>query len=177
MDHVSWSFGLFSKPPLGRRPNTKPRDHDTPKAHNRWFILFYHAWGLTWIDIYWNSIWLRARSHTTSHYTWGVRDHTAWFWRCVGTAFGHLFLWTLTISWSRLLARVWSSPRWILLGSLRTLFWHSILALASRAFLRAPGDSLKKLALLWIRYFMLPVWLLQITSVWWTIVKCFVGPN
>jgi hypothetical protein len=46
-DHVSWSFGLFSKSPLGGRPNTKPLgDHDTTNAHNRWFIiLFYHGWG------------------------------------------------------------------------------------------------------------------------------------
>jgi hypothetical protein len=34
-------------------------------------IIFYHAWGPTWIEIHWNSIWLRARSHTASHYTWG----------------------------------------------------------------------------------------------------------
>jgi hypothetical protein len=24
-----------------------------------------------WIEIHWNSIWLRAQSHMTSHYTWG----------------------------------------------------------------------------------------------------------
>ena len=23
---------------------TNLRDHDTPKTHNRWFIIFYHAW-------------------------------------------------------------------------------------------------------------------------------------
>jgi hypothetical protein len=34
----------FPKPPLGGRPNTKPGDHLTPNSHNRWFILFYHAW-------------------------------------------------------------------------------------------------------------------------------------
>ena len=33
MDHVSWSLGLFQKPPLGGRLNTKPRDHGTPDAH------------------------------------------------------------------------------------------------------------------------------------------------
>ena len=35
--------------------------------------------------IHWNSIWLRARSRTTSHYT-GLRardDTTTWRWRCV----------------------------------------------------------------------------------------------
>ena len=61
----------FQKPPLGGRPNTKPGDHGTPNAHNRWFILFYHVWGPAWIEIHWNSIWLRVRSHMTSHYTWG----------------------------------------------------------------------------------------------------------
>ena len=25
-----------------------------------------------WIEIHWNSIWLRTRSHMTSHYTWGT---------------------------------------------------------------------------------------------------------
>jgi hypothetical protein len=60
----------FSKPPLGGRPYTKPGDHGTPNAHNHWFILFYHVWGHAWIDIHWNSIWLRARPHMASHYTW-----------------------------------------------------------------------------------------------------------
>ena len=31
----------------------------------------YHVWGPAWKEVHWNSIWLRARSHTTSHYTWG----------------------------------------------------------------------------------------------------------
>ena len=41
-----------------------------------------------------------------------VRDHTPWFWRCVGTtAFGHFLFRALTISWSWLLAcEVWSGP-------------------------------------------------------------------
>ena len=82
----------FQKPPLGGRPNTKPGDHGTPNAHNRWFILFYHVWGPAWIDIHWNSIWLRAWSHMTSHYTWGSVTTPTWCWRCVGTAFGHFLL-------------------------------------------------------------------------------------
>ena len=99
----------FQKPPLGSRPNTKPGDHGTPNAHNHWFILFYHVWGSAWIEIHWNSIWLKARSHMASHYTWGsvttLHD--------VGGVLGrHLdtFFWALTISWSRLLTRVWSGP-------------------------------------------------------------------
>ena len=99
----------FQTPPLGGRPNTKPGDHSTPNAHNRWFILFYHVWGPAWIEIHWNSIWLRARSHMTSHYIWGsvTTLHN------VGGVLGwHLdtFFWALTISWSHVLAHVWSGP-------------------------------------------------------------------
>ena len=62
-----------------------------------------------WIDIHWNSIWLRALSHMTSHYTW----------RSVTTLHGFggvlrwpldTFFWALRTSWSWLLARVWSGP-------------------------------------------------------------------
>ena len=59
----------FQKPLLGGRSNTKPGDHGTSNAHNRWFIVFYHVWGPAWIDIHGNSIWLRAWSHMTSHTT------------------------------------------------------------------------------------------------------------
>jgi hypothetical protein len=92
MDHVSWSLGLFSKPPLGGRPNTKPGDCGTPNAHNCWFILFYHMGGPTWIGICWNSISLRAWSHVTSHYAWGSMTTLHDFWRCFGTDFGHFLL-------------------------------------------------------------------------------------
>ena len=61
----------FQKPLLGDRPDTKLGDHGIPNAHNRCFILFYHVRGPTWIEIHWNGIWLRVRSHMTSHYTWG----------------------------------------------------------------------------------------------------------
>jgi hypothetical protein len=45
MDHVSWSLGLFSKPPLGKKPSTKLRDHGTPNTHKHYFIPIYHARG------------------------------------------------------------------------------------------------------------------------------------
>ena len=61
----------FPKPPLGGRPNTTPEDHGTPNAHSRWFLLFHHVWRPEWIEIHWNSIWLRPQSHTTSQYTQG----------------------------------------------------------------------------------------------------------
>jgi hypothetical protein len=113
MDHVSWLLGLFSKTISWRWPNTKPGYHGTPNAHNCWFILLYHMWKPAWIEIHWNSIWLREVTYDfTLHLR--VRDHTTWFWRCVGTAFGHFSFWALTISWSRLLACVWSDPlRWL----------------------------------------------------------------
>ena len=34
MDHISWSLGLFLKPLLGGRPNTKLGDHGTLYAYN-----------------------------------------------------------------------------------------------------------------------------------------------
>ena len=63
-------LNYFQNPPLGGRPNTKLRDHGTPNVYNRWFSLFYHVWGHVWTYVHWNSIWLRARPHMTSHYTW-----------------------------------------------------------------------------------------------------------
>jgi hypothetical protein len=97
---------------LGGRSNTKPGDHGTLNAHNRWFILFYHVWGPTWMKIHRNSIWLRARSHMASHYTWGPVTTLHDFGGVLGRPLD-TFLWALTISWSRLLARVWSGPKLI----------------------------------------------------------------
>ena len=69
-----------------------PGDHGTPNAHNRWFILFDHVWGPSWIEIHWNSIWLRIRSHMASHYTWGSATTRHDFGGVLGTAFGHFLL-------------------------------------------------------------------------------------
>jgi hypothetical protein len=89
MDHVSWSLGLFRKSLLGGRPNTKPGDHGTPNAHNRWFTLFHHVRGLARIKILWNSVWLRTRSHMISHYTRGSVTTLHDFG---GMVFGHFLL-------------------------------------------------------------------------------------
>ena len=97
------------KPPLGGRPTTKPGDHGTPNTYNHWFLLFYRVWGPAWIDIHWNSIWLRARSHMTSHYTWGSVTTLHEFGGVVGRPLD-TFFWALTISRSWLLARVWRGP-------------------------------------------------------------------
>ena len=101
----------FQKPPLGGRPNKKPGDHGTPNAHDRWFVLYYHVWRPTWIKIHWNSIWLRAshiRLHTTLEHPWPhyMISEVCWDGGLLDT-----FFWALTISWSQLLARVWSGPK------------------------------------------------------------------
>jgi hypothetical protein len=41
MDYVSWSLGLFSKPPVGGRPNRKPGDHGIPNTRNRWSLFYF----------------------------------------------------------------------------------------------------------------------------------------
>ena len=97
----------IQNPPLGGRPNTKPGDHGTPNVHNRRFILFYHVWGSTWIEIHWNSIWLRAGHiwlHTTLEDPWPLYMILKVCWDGLWT----LFLGALTISWSWLLDHVWS---------------------------------------------------------------------
>ena len=45
---VTWT--LFQKSPLGGTSNTKAGNHGALNAHSLWFILFYHVWGLTWIE-------------------------------------------------------------------------------------------------------------------------------
>ena len=92
---ATWDY--FQKPLLGGRPNTKPPgDHGTPNAHHRWLILFYHVWGPPWIEIHWNSIWLRAWSHTL-HLR--ICDHNTRFQECLEMALWTLSFWALTISW------------------------------------------------------------------------------
>ena len=114
------------KPALGGRLNTKPGDHGIVNAHNCWFILFYYAWGPAWIEMHWNSIRLRAQSHMASHYTWG---YVTTLHDCKGVLGRPLdtLLWALTISWSRLLARVWSglSQQWcVQLGCPMLIYQH-----------------------------------------------------
>jgi hypothetical protein len=100
----------FQNSPLGGRPNTKPGDHGTLNARNLWFYSFIIiVWGFAWIEIHWNGIWLRTRSHMTSHYSWGSMTTLHIFGGVLGRPF-KTFFWALTISWSRLLARVWKWP-------------------------------------------------------------------
>ena len=82
----------LQKPPLEGRPKTKPGDHGTVNAHNRWFILFHHVWVPAWTKIHWNNIWLRVRSHMASHYTWGSVTTLHDFEDVSGRPFGHFLL-------------------------------------------------------------------------------------
>ena len=98
----------FPKPPLGGRANTKPGDHGTLDAHNHLFNLFYCVWGPTRIRIHWNSIWLRAWLHVALHYTWGSLTTLHDFGGVLGWPLNTFF--RALMSWSWLLARVWSGP-------------------------------------------------------------------
>ena len=114
---------LFQKPPLGGTPNTKPGCHGVPNVHNHWFILFYHVWGHAWIEFHLNSMWLRARSHMTSHSTWWgfmttLHDFGGGLGRPLVT-----FCWALTFSWSWLLARVWSGPDYYTMTIVTHILW------------------------------------------------------
>jgi hypothetical protein len=105
------NLDCLPRPPFGGRPNTKPGDHGTPNAHNYWFILFYHVRGPAWIESHWDSIWLRAWSQMASHYPWGSVTTLHDFGGVLGQP-SDTFFWSLTSSWSRLLACVWSGPLW-----------------------------------------------------------------
>ena len=62
-------FDYFQKAPHGSRPNTRPGDHGTPNPYNRWFILFYHVWGPTWMKIHWNITFGGGPNHIWLHTT------------------------------------------------------------------------------------------------------------
>ena len=83
------------KPPHGGRLNSKPGDHGTPNAQNRCYILFYHVWGPTCIEIHWNSILVEGPvTYDFTVYS-RVRDHTTWFRK-------RLNLWTLSFGLSQI---------------------------------------------------------------------------
>ena len=63
--HLDYS----QKPPLGGRPNTNPWYRDTPNAHHRWFILYYHVREQKIIEIAFG--WEPGHIWMTSPYTWG----------------------------------------------------------------------------------------------------------
>jgi hypothetical protein len=72
LDHVSWSLGLFSRPPLLEVGLTQ--NWETIAL---WMLttidVFYHVQGPAWIEFHWNSTWLRANHiylHTTLEGPW-----------------------------------------------------------------------------------------------------------
>ena len=110
---VSWSLGLFLKSHLlGGRPNTKPGGHGNPNAHNWYFPIFIMCKDPAWINFFikitfgWvpGHIWL----HTTLEGPW---PHYM-IWEVCWDGLWTLSFWALTISWSWLLARVWSGPKY-----------------------------------------------------------------
>ena len=59
-------------------------------------LYLYHVWEPAWIETHWNNIWLRARSHVTSHLHLRVCDHTTWFLKVCWDR-----LWTLSFGLSQ----------------------------------------------------------------------------
>ena len=131
LGHVSWLRELFSKHHFLEVSLTQNRQIMALRTLTTVDLFyFYHVWGLAWINIYWNSIWLRARSHMASHYTWGSVTTLHDLEGVLGQPLDNL-CWALTISWSRLLALVWSGPlRPLLFIYFRVYFlpWCIILA-------------------------------------------------
>ena len=84
-------------------------DHGTPNAHNHWFYSILSWLGTRTIR---HSIEGPVTYDFTTHLR--VRDHTTWFWfwRCVGTAFGHFLLGSqnFMVMALGLCVCVWSGP-------------------------------------------------------------------
>ena len=106
---VTWTIFKNRLLQVGR-PNTKPGDHGTPNAHNLDILYFImredlHEHKFTEIAFGWGSghIWL----HTTLEGQWPHHMLLEVCWDGLWTLTSS---WALTISWSRLLARVWSDP-------------------------------------------------------------------
>ena len=86
-------FHYFQKPPLGGRLYTKPGEHGTLNALNRWFNYFI----LSCVKTCMNRHTLKkhlVEGLVTYDFTLHlrVRDRTTWFWRCVGMALGRFLL-------------------------------------------------------------------------------------
>ena len=104
---VTWV--IFKNHLLEEGLTQKLGDYGTLNPYNRWFILFYLVWGPAWKEYHCNSIWLKNQSHMASRYTWGSVTTLQDFGGVLGRPLD-TFFWALTISSSRLLARVWSGP-------------------------------------------------------------------
>ena len=101
-----WRPGTHNcwKPPLGGRPTTNLETTALTIVNLIYFIM---CEDLAWVKIYWNSMWLRARWHMTSNYTWGpvtplhIHDFGSVLGRPLGTSF-----WELDFH-----GHVWSGPK------------------------------------------------------------------
>ena len=105
---VTWI--ILKNPPLevGLTQNQETKALRTFSSIDLFYSIMCEV--LAWKEFHLISIWVRALSHMTSHYTWG----SAITLYDVGGVLGRpldTFFWALTISWSRLLARVWSGPK------------------------------------------------------------------
>ena len=81
----------------------------------------------TWIESPWNDTWLRARSHMTSHYTWGSVVTLHDVGGCVGMAFEHFLLGSHTSMVTALGSCVKSGPKSRCVGSSMPPWPHSFL--------------------------------------------------
>ena len=87
---VAWTF-FFINHFLEVGLTQRPGDHGTPNVHNCWFILVYHVWGPAWMEFIEIAL---VEGPVTYDFTLHLRicDHINWFWRCLGTTFGHFLL-------------------------------------------------------------------------------------
>ena len=97
----------FQKPPFGGRSNIKIRRSRHSKTFTTVDLLYViMCEDPAWIGSHWKSIWSRAWSR---NYTWGSVTTRHDFGGVLGRPLD-TFFWALAISWSRLLALVWSGP-------------------------------------------------------------------
>ena len=105
---VTWTFSKHHFLEVGLTQNRETMALRTLTTVDSFYFIIYE--NPTWIEIHWNSIWLRAQSHMISHYTWGsvttLHDLGGMLVRPLDT-----FFWALTSSWSQHLACVWSGPK------------------------------------------------------------------
>ena len=94
MDHVSWSLGPFFKNQLlevDLTPTGRPWHSEC--SHLFLYSILSCVKRPTCKFLYWNSMWCRARSHMTSHYTWGSMTTIDAFGGALGQPLDTTFFW------------------------------------------------------------------------------------
>ena len=84
---VTWTILKNHLLEVGLTQNQETMAHRMLTTVKLFYFIIY-MWEPTWIEIHWNTIWLRVQSHMASHWNLRIHDHTTWFW----TAFGHFLL-------------------------------------------------------------------------------------